>query len=830
MKTRLLIIAVSLFFTYQGMAFGQATGSLFGPLVKTSQVNWVNLQWPPSSTIETGTGVNVYARCYEAGATAPAGANPRISVWIGYSSLNTNPNTWTNWIPATHNNQFGDADEYTTSLGSTLPAGIYYYASRLQFNDGTYQYGGYNQGGGGFWDGIYNISGVLAVGKALVTISLINTLQQYDGIPKQLTSITNPAGLNVKVTYNGSSNLPVKSGTYQAIATINEVNYQGSQTGILSIYDIPRDEVSADLRKKFIWVMYDQVYNQSDLNWALSYNPDVISRGWFKWGNTGNFDYTPWSWMVQQSAQKNVLFGGGMTVSVLYPGEVDQEKFLRIVDRDPFNMPIFLNGDSTLGCYLGDFQKKEYLDFLLNWMYKQIDAGAGTLHLDGIASIPATNTGYSDYSMGEFSKFLINKYVGQHNWTPNDSRWVSVFDISFALDCNDGTLSTFDYRKYLVRKGFAKDPYQFSFPLKYEFGVPWNYVGSYSDKRNQEALQYLYGSVKNYADGKGKPILITTNGYSNYTDYQTMGVWDSWSVIGGRLNITPSYVQHWREILEYSMKYLNKDIPLVVFHDWGWGMPFFGDIPPEDQILWLRVYAPEVFASGAIFAWPLSGGGNNYQPTVAVRDTIKSLINWYSENRNLYINSTWISDPLVDLKGQTDLVQTLLDQNIAPTDQSKRVVHLINKKLDGNRKLELRKNFAIQVKSTLKPKSVWAVSPDYSGFQNLDFTYSGETISLTVKSLDAYTIVVIDYKYNDPSDIPSEVNGNKAVEIWPNPCQNSIRIRNMPDNLGKVQVFDILGNMVIMDKIKDNKLDVSRLPAGVYILKLGGQALRFIKE
>ena len=151
----------------------------------TDLMDWVNLQWPPEQNIAEGGSFTVYTRCYEAGITDPDGADSRISVWIGFNTENTNPITWDNWIPATFNNQFGSSDEYMISLGNTLAAGVYYYASRIQLNDGNYRFGGYNAGGGGFWDGKANVSGILTVGKALATISIANTLQLYDGSPKR---------------------------------------------------------------------------------------------------------------------------------------------------------------------------------------------------------------------------------------------------------------------------------------------------------------------------------------------------------------------------------------------------------------------------------------------------------------------------------------------------------------------------------------------------------------------------------------------------------------------------------------------------------------------
>jgi hypothetical protein len=319
------------------------------------------------------------------------------------------------------------------------------------------------------------------------------------------------------------------------------------------------------------------------------------------------------------------------------------------------------------------------------------------------------------------------------------------------------------------------------------------------------------------------------NGYSNYADYQTAGVWDQWSVTGNRLNITPSYVAHWRDIIEKSRQALWRETPLVVFHDWGFGMPFLDEIPPSEQILWLRVYAPEIFASGAIFAWPLSGGGNLYQPAENVRDTMKSLIRWYSSNRDLFLNTTWVGDALTDLNGQTDIVQTVFDQKSTAGDPSKRIVHLINKRLDNSRNLTARTNFIIHVPAVAKPKSVWAVSPDLSHSQKLDFSWTGSAADITVKTLVAYTVIVLDYKNNGPLDVPVTEVGLPPVEIWPNPASDYIRIRNNPDKALPVQVLDLLGNVILQQVAADDRIDVRGLPDGLYFLRFRDSVVRWVK-
>lgn len=137
----------------------------------TDSPDYVNLQWPPVATIAQGESVTVYGQVYEGGLTDVApnidGQAPGINAWVGYSTTNTNPNTWTNWVVATHNaNSIGNNDEYQANIGATLAPGTYYYATRFNLNNGAYVYGGINQNSpnnGNFWDGTTFVNGILTV-------------------------------------------------------------------------------------------------------------------------------------------------------------------------------------------------------------------------------------------------------------------------------------------------------------------------------------------------------------------------------------------------------------------------------------------------------------------------------------------------------------------------------------------------------------------------------------------------------------------------------------------------------------------------------------------
>ncbi|NOR86404.1 MAG: hypothetical protein GQ527_02220, partial [Bacteroidales bacterium] len=142
-----------------GLNYSYAVGT---PLPDT--IGWANLQWPPSGEILPSEEYIVYGRAFIYNITEQADSLTDLQAWIGFSTDNTDPNTWTDWIPAYYFGPAGDNDEFSADLGSFMNTeGIYYYATRFQYQSQDYEYGGYSDGGGDFWDGVDFISGVLTV-------------------------------------------------------------------------------------------------------------------------------------------------------------------------------------------------------------------------------------------------------------------------------------------------------------------------------------------------------------------------------------------------------------------------------------------------------------------------------------------------------------------------------------------------------------------------------------------------------------------------------------------------------------------------------------------
>ena len=153
----------SISYTTQGTCSVNSSQSL----IIHSSISWANLQWPPNGEICPSGSFDAFGRIFVDNVTQGAGAGQNITAEIGYSTSNTNPNLWTNWVSATYNTDYGNNDEYKGTL-SGLSAGTYYYAFRYSYQSCDYVYGGFsldvNGGGaGGIWDGTTYTSGVLTV-------------------------------------------------------------------------------------------------------------------------------------------------------------------------------------------------------------------------------------------------------------------------------------------------------------------------------------------------------------------------------------------------------------------------------------------------------------------------------------------------------------------------------------------------------------------------------------------------------------------------------------------------------------------------------------------
>ena len=65
-------------------------------------------------------------------------------------------------------------------------------------------------------------TGTLVISPAAATVTLGSLAATYDGTPQAATATTNPAGLAVTLTYDGSSTVPSDAGSYAVEVVVND--------------------------------------------------------------------------------------------------------------------------------------------------------------------------------------------------------------------------------------------------------------------------------------------------------------------------------------------------------------------------------------------------------------------------------------------------------------------------------------------------------------------------------------------------------------------------------------------------------------------------------
>lgn len=79
----------------------------------------------------------------------------------------------------------------------------------------------------------------MTIAKTPATIELSGLTRVYTGSPLSPTSTTNPGGLAVAYTFNGSAVIPTTAGSYAVVATINDARYEGTESDTFVIEKAP---------------------------------------------------------------------------------------------------------------------------------------------------------------------------------------------------------------------------------------------------------------------------------------------------------------------------------------------------------------------------------------------------------------------------------------------------------------------------------------------------------------------------------------------------------------------------------------------------------------
>lgn len=192
---------------------------------------------PKSATVTTNPSDITLNVTYDGGATEPVDAGSySVTATIvdenytgsAMGTLEISPATATVLLSNINQNYDGSPRAVTTStVPSGLPVGVTYdggataptepgsYAIVATVTDPNYE---------------GSIGGTLTVNKAVATVTLTG-LSQPVGNQTEVTVETDPIGLTVEVTYNGSTTPPSTAGSYIVVATVIDDHYVGSVSG-----------------------------------------------------------------------------------------------------------------------------------------------------------------------------------------------------------------------------------------------------------------------------------------------------------------------------------------------------------------------------------------------------------------------------------------------------------------------------------------------------------------------------------------------------------------------------------------------------------------------
>jgi hypothetical protein len=121
---------------------------------------------------------------------------------------------------------------------------------------------------------------IILKAPATVTFNPSDLIKTFTGYGLQLVAITNPAGLNLKYTFKGSNALPVNVGSYKVVATIDELNYSGSDSADFSIKQAQAIVAfnPAELTKTYsgVGMQPSVITNPAKLGVTLTFNSSAV--------------------------------------------------------------------------------------------------------------------------------------------------------------------------------------------------------------------------------------------------------------------------------------------------------------------------------------------------------------------------------------------------------------------------------------------------------------------------------------------------------------------------------------------------------------------------
>jgi hypothetical protein len=482
-----------------------------------------------------------------------------------------------------------------------------------------------------------------------------------------------------------------------------------------------------------------------------------------------------------KAREAGALFGGGITCSALYDGEngISQAQLLDMATRNPAGQ--LVDAWDTPGIRHGSLSSPAYLDYLFRWCREQMDAGVDYLFMDEHTAALSGLEGYDDHSLADFRRFLLEACPLTQGWKADDRRWTSEMKISLTDPqiCPDGTMKSFDYRAFLRTRSLLEKPTATENPL----AGPWAQFRAW---RDDLAWKSLTDRIREYGKSQGRAVLISANGIAGYVDLQVLGVWGHWKTKDGRVDLSENQLSVWRSLVTQGHDAAarpappqgvagEKRVPVVLFHDWGFGDPPFPwlAVPASDRELWMRTRGAEIHAAGGFFAFPVLGPFGCDAGKDGTLAQIARQTTFYQRHRNLYLRGQYLG--FEALRSRADKISLAAWWCKQPRAL---LLHVINRDArDGC--LQSGKNVTIAVPVDRAPEKVVVVSPDWDGERMATCRTTADGVEVTLPELDAYAVAILHYPSSvDLSRVKDPVRILPTMR-WSRPTRNEFRV--LPD-------------------------------------------------
>ncbi len=122
---------------------------------------------------------------------------------------------------------------------------------------------------------------------------------------------------------------------------------------------------------------------------------------------------------------------------------------------------------------------------------------------------------------------------------------------------------------------------------------------------------------------------------------------------------------------------------------------------------------------------------------------------------------------------------------------------------------------------------------DLNSFRKITFSNNDLVLNYLIKVPES--IAKSDIRklfFSEATGIKSIVTDTKLITVYPNPANDFITLKNIPEGRCLVSIYSITGSKITSLYVSgdDQQINVSNFSKGLYLLKVNNQVSKFIKQ